>query len=153
LRNYRHSGQKDTFQARLLHALAKTSTAFDDPNLVAHAGLVPLMALADRARLAELAADMRGIRAPSALGSFLRAFTCGNVSQPQKANRDFLAGMYETVPRLPGAETLAFADIDATRNRVHGYQKHARYGHAEIAGKSVLSRMRRYRCRRPSPTA
>jgi hypothetical protein len=33
-----------------------TSAAFDDPNLVAHAGLVPVMALAERAGLHELAA-------------------------------------------------------------------------------------------------
>ena len=33
---------------QLLHALAKTHASFDDPNLVSHAGLVPVMALADR---------------------------------------------------------------------------------------------------------
>ena len=32
---------------RLLHSLAKTRASFDDPNLVSHAGLVPVMALAD----------------------------------------------------------------------------------------------------------
>ena len=36
---------------RLLHSLAKTHASFDDPNLVSHAGLVPVMALA-RARRA-----------------------------------------------------------------------------------------------------
>jgi hypothetical protein len=41
----------------LLHALAKTHASFDDPNLVSHAGLVPVMALADRAGLAGLAAE------------------------------------------------------------------------------------------------
>jgi hypothetical protein len=39
---------------RLLHSLAKTHASFDDPNLVSHAGLVPVMALADRAGLADL---------------------------------------------------------------------------------------------------
>jgi hypothetical protein len=42
---------------RLLHSLAKTHASFDDPNLVSHAGLVPVMALADRAGLADLAAE------------------------------------------------------------------------------------------------
>ena len=104
---------------RLLHTLAKTRVSFDDPNLISHAGLVPLAALAERAGLHELAAahvrpggdcganaglkvaclaagmaagadsidDMGllrhgamekvlgGVRAPSTLGSFLRAFT------------------------------------------------------------------------------
>ena len=31
---------------RLLHALARTVASFDDPHLVWHAGLVPVMALA-----------------------------------------------------------------------------------------------------------
>ena len=42
---------------RLFHGLAKTHASFDDPNLVSHAGLVPVMALADRAGLADLAAE------------------------------------------------------------------------------------------------
>ena len=41
---------------RLLHELAKIHASFDDPNLVSRAGLVPVMALARRAGLAELAA-------------------------------------------------------------------------------------------------
>ena len=40
---------------RLSHTLARTSTVFDDPNLVSSAGLVPVLALADRAGLRELA--------------------------------------------------------------------------------------------------
>jgi len=39
---------------RLLHGLARTHASFDDPNLVSRAGLVPVMALAQRAGLAEL---------------------------------------------------------------------------------------------------
>src|SRR5260370_27502537 len=41
---------------RLLHSLAKTRASFDDPNLVSHGGLVPVMALAQRAGLAGLVA-------------------------------------------------------------------------------------------------
>ena len=40
---------------RLSHTLGRTSVAFDDPNLVSAAGLVPVLALADRAGLRELA--------------------------------------------------------------------------------------------------
>ena len=42
---------------RLLHSLAKTRASFDDRNLVSHAGLVPVMALAGRAGLGDLAAE------------------------------------------------------------------------------------------------
>ena len=42
---------------RLLHSLARTRASFDDPNLVSHAGLVPVMALAERAGLPELVAE------------------------------------------------------------------------------------------------
>jgi hypothetical protein len=41
---------------RLLHVLARTHASFDDPNLVSRAGLVPVMALAQRAGLADLVA-------------------------------------------------------------------------------------------------
>ena len=40
---------------RLSHTLARTSLAFDDPNLVSAAGLVPVLALAESAGLRELA--------------------------------------------------------------------------------------------------
>ena len=42
---------------RLLHSLAKTRASFDDPNLVSQAGLVPVLALAERAGLADLVAE------------------------------------------------------------------------------------------------
>ena len=42
---------------RLLHELAKIHATFDDPNLVSRAGLVPVMALAQRAGLADLVAE------------------------------------------------------------------------------------------------
>jgi hypothetical protein len=42
---------------RLLHSTARTYASFDDPNLVSHAGVVPVMALAERAGLAGLVAE------------------------------------------------------------------------------------------------
>jgi len=39
----------------LLHSLAKIHATFDDPDLVSRAGLVPVMALAQRAGLGDLA--------------------------------------------------------------------------------------------------
>jgi hypothetical protein len=46
-----------TCQVRLLHGLAKIHASFDDSNPVSRAGLVPVMALAQRAGLAELAGE------------------------------------------------------------------------------------------------
>ena len=49
---------------RLLHELAKNHATFDDPNLVSHAGLVPVMALAQRAGLGDRAAEHVRIARP-----------------------------------------------------------------------------------------
>jgi hypothetical protein len=169
----------------LLHALAKTVASFDDPHLVSHAGLVPVMALAERAGLAELVAEhvrpagecgvnaglkvpalvagmasgadsiddmdvlrhgamstlFGGIRAPSTLGSHLRSYTWGNVSQLEKAGRGLLAELARRAPLLPGADVLAFVDIDSMQKRVYGHAKQgAKFGHTKIQGKSVLVR-------------
>ena len=170
---------------RLLHSLAKTRASFDDPNLVSHAGLVPVMGLAQRAGLGELAAEhvrpggacgvnaavkvpclvagmaagadsiddmgllrhgamstlFGGIRAPSTLGSHLRSYTWGNVAQLEKAGREFLAELARQSPLLPGAQTLAFIDVDSMQKRVYGHKKQgARFGHTKIQGKSLLVR-------------
>jgi Transposase DDE domain group 1 len=170
---------------RLLHSLAKTHATFDDPNLVSHSGLVPVMALAERAGLGELTARhvrpagpggvnaavkvgclvagmaagadsiddlgllrhgamsvlFGGIRAPSTLGSHLRAYTWGHVSQLEKVHREFLAALARQVPLLPGAGTLAFVDIDSTQKRVYGYRKQgARFGYAKVAGRQLAVR-------------
>ncbi len=169
---------------RLSHALANTRAVFDDPNLIAHAGLAPLTALAARAGLPELLAGVRpggacgtgavtkvtclvagmaagagciddmdllrdgamdtvfdGVRAPSTLGSHLRSYTWGNVRQLDKAHRGFLAVLARDPRLLPGREALTFIDIDSAQKRVFGYQKEgAAFGHAKIAGKSLLVR-------------
>jgi hypothetical protein len=169
----------------LLHTLAKTRASFDDPNLVSHAGLVPVMALAERAGLADLAAEhvrpggdcganahlkvpcliagmaagadsiddmsllrhgampslFGGVRAPSTLGSHLRCYTWGNVAQLEKAAREFLARLAGQAPLLPGADVLAFIDLDSMQKRVYGHKKQgAKFGHTKIQGKSLLVR-------------
>jgi hypothetical protein len=170
---------------RLLHSLARTHASFDDPNLVSHPGLVPVMALAQRAGLADLVAEhvrpggecgvnahlkvgclvagmaagadsiddmdllrhgamtslFGGVRAPSTLGSHLRSYSWGNVSQLEKAGREFLIALAGRAPLLPGAGTLAFIDIDSMQKRVYGHHKQgARFGHTKIQGKSLLVR-------------
>jgi hypothetical protein len=170
---------------RLLHGLAKIHASFDDPNLVSRAGLVPVMALAQRAGLGGLVAEhvrpgrrcgvnaavkvpclvagmtagadsiddlgvlrhgalpglFGGVRAPSTLGSFLRAFTWGNVLQLGKVHREFLVELARRTPLLPAAGTLAFVDIDSMQKRVYGHAKQgAAFGHTKIQGKSLLVR-------------
>jgi hypothetical protein len=71
-------------------------------------------------RLNGWASSQNTIRAPSTLGSHLRTDTWGNVAQLEKAGREFLAEPARQAPRLPGAETLAFIDIDSMQNRVYG---------------------------------
>ena len=44
-----------------------------------------------------------GIWAPSTLGSHLRCYTWGNVSQLEKAGREFLVRLARESPLLPGA--------------------------------------------------
>jgi len=77
-----------------------------------------------------------GVRAPSTLGTFLRAFTFGHVRQLDAVHTRVLAGLAGSVPRLlAGAETLAFVDIDDTIRQVHGYAKQgAAYGYSGVKG-------------------
>ena len=82
-----------------------------------------------------------GIRAPSTLGSFLRSFTWGNVRQLDAVAREFLGELAAGTPLLPGADVLAFIDMDSTQKRVYGHAKQgAGFGHTKIQGKSLLVR-------------
>jgi hypothetical protein len=68
---------------RLLHELAKIHVRFDDPHLVSQAGLVPVMALAQRAGLGDLAGDhVRigrpcGVNAPVKTGCLVAGMIAG----------------------------------------------------------------------------
>ncbi|MGI5143647.1 IS1380 family transposase [Streptomyces sp. CA-106110] len=158
------------------HTPAAVSAAFDEPNLIACAGLVPVMRLAERCGLSRMVADMvrltrtkngasasadakvasimggmaagadsiddlnvlrhgampaafGGIRAPSTLGTFLRAFTHGHALQLHAVHRRFLGALAAHTPLLPSADAMAFIDIDSTHKRVYGRTKQgAEYG-------------------------
>ena len=82
-----------------------------------------------------------GVRAPSTLGSFLRCLKWGHVRQLETVHAALLAELAAHTPLLPGAETVAFLDIDSTQKRVFGRAKQgAAFGHTKIQGKSVLVR-------------
>jgi hypothetical protein len=167
---------------RLSHDPLRISASFDDPNLVSRGGLVPVMALAERAGLRalvrrhvpiaaktgvypevkvcclvtgmEVGADsidgmdllrhgampdlFDGVRAASTLGSLLRSFTWGNVRQLEKVSRDLLAELARRAPLLPGADQLAFVDIDSMRAASTAIRSRAR--------RSGTSRYKARRC-------
>ncbi|MGW1711648.1 IS1380 family transposase, partial [Streptomyces sp. NPDC002206] len=158
------------------HTPAAVSAVFDNPNLIAYAGLLPVLRLAERCGLSDLvtqkvkltgtkngagaAADAKvpsivagmaagadsiddlrmlqhgampavfaGARAPSTLGTFLRAFTHGHALQLHAVHRRFLAALAAHTPLLPGAGEKAFIDVDSTHKRVYGRAKQgAEYG-------------------------
>ena len=110
----------------LVAGMAAGADSIDDMNLLRHGAMSALFG---------------GIRAPSTLGSHLRSYTWGNVSQLEKAGREFLANLAGQAPLLPGADVLAFIDIDSMQKRVYGHKKQgAKFGHTKIQGKSLLVR-------------
>ncbi len=99
----------------LVAGMAAGADSIDDMDLLRHGAMDVLSG---------------GVRAPSTLGSHLRSCTWGNVAQPEKAGREFLVRLAGQAPLLPGAEALAFIDIDSMQKRVCGHQKQgARAGH------------------------
>jgi hypothetical protein len=110
----------------LVAGMAAGADSIDDMGLLRHGAMDVLFG---------------GVRAPSTLGSHLRSYTWGNVLQVEQAGREFLARLARQAPLLPGADVLAFIDIDSTQKRVYGHKKQgAKFGHTKIQGKSVLVR-------------
>jgi hypothetical protein len=165
---------------KLSHTVSAVSVAFDDPNLVSSAGLVPVMALAGRCGLQERAgaglsvpspnaavkvaavvagmvagADsiddldrlrhggmgrlFAGIRAPSTLGTFLRAFSFGHVRQLDKVAAELLVDLAGHTPLLRDAGQVCFVDVDDTVKPTYGYAKQgAGYGYTQVKGLNAL---------------
>lgn len=110
--------------ASIVAGMACGADSIDDLDLLRHGGMDKLFT---------------GIRAPSTLGSFLRAFTWGNVRQLDKVARQVLVALATRTPLLPGKQVLAFLDIDSMQRRTYGYAKQGSgFGHTKIQGKSVL---------------
>jgi len=80
-----------------------------------------------------------GVRAPSTLGSFLRCFTFGHVRQLDAVAARLTAQLSRHCPLLPGADQLAFVDIDDTVKATYGYAKQgAGYGYSGVKGLNAL---------------
>ena len=85
-----------------LHAAAAVDVAFDDPNLVADAGLVPVVALAEQVGLPELVSEhLKIVDADNAAGA-----------NPAAKVMSLLAGM------VAGADSIE--DVDRLRSAGNG---------------------------------
>ena len=100
---------------RVCHTI---SAGFDDPNLVSCAGLFPPG------------------RAPSTLGTFLRAFTFGHVRQLDAVASRVLVNLAAWTPLLVGADQVAYLDIDA-RHQSHLRLRQAGRGLRVLQGQRV----------------
>ena len=108
----------------LIAGMVAGADCLDDMDLLRHGGMDRLFA---------------GVRAPSTLGTFLRSFTFGHVRQLDAVAARFLARLARATPLLPGAEQVAYVDLDDTVGQVHGYAKQgAGFGYTGVKGLNAL---------------
>ncbi len=80
-----------------------------------------------------------GVRAPSTLGTFLRSFTFGHVRQLDAVASRLLINLAGQAPLLPGADELAYVDVDDTLRQTYGYAKQgAGRGYTGVKGLNAL---------------
>jgi hypothetical protein len=84
-----------------------------------------------------------GVKAPSTLGTFLRAFTFGHVRQLGAVGAGFLTALAALVPLLTGhndhRDAACWLDLDDTMRETHGYTKQGvGYGYNRIKGLNAL---------------
>lgn len=112
--------------AAVIGGMLAGADSIDDLDLLRHGGMDRLFA---------------GVRAPSTLGTFLRAFTHGHVQQLDKINAGLLAGLAARVPDLlagSDVDGVAFLDLDDTVREVHGYAKQgAAFGYSKVRGLNI----------------
>ena len=80
-----------------------------------------------------------GARAPSTLGTFLRAFAFGHVRQLDAVAARFLTGLAQHAPIISAGEPITYLDIDDTIRSTFGYAKQgAGYGYSGVKGLNAL---------------
>lgn len=92
----------------LVAGMVAGADSIDDMGLLRHGGMGRLFT---------------GVRAPSTLGTFLRTFTFGHVRQLDAVASRLLVNLAARVPLLPGADQLAYLDVDDTVRATYGYAK------------------------------
>ena len=108
----------------LIAGMVAGADSIDDMDLLRHGGMDRLFT---------------GVRAPSTLGTFLRSFTFGHVRQLDAVAAGLLANLAQVAPLLPGADQVAYLDIDDTVKATYGYTKQgAGYGYSGVKGLNAL---------------
>src|SRR3954451_1134647 len=80
-----------------------------------------------------------GLRAPTTLGTFLRAVSFGHVRQFDAVASRLVIGLAMTTPVLARADQVTYLDIDDTIRETHGYAKQgAGYGYTGVKGLNAL---------------
>jgi hypothetical protein len=104
--------------------------------MVAGADSIDDMALLRHGAMSKL---FTGVRAPSTLGTFLRSFTFGHVRQLDAVASRLLINLAGQAPLLPGADELAYLDVDDTLRQTYGYAKQgAGRGYTGVKGLNAL---------------
>src|SRR4051794_21522782 len=108
----------------LIAGMVCGADSIDDMDLLRHGGMGRLF---------------DGIRAPSTLGTFLRAFTFGHVRQLDAVAAGLLARLAAATPVLPDAREVVLVDLDDTVRQTYGYAKQgAGRGYTGIKGLNAL---------------
>src|SRR3954452_11327507 len=108
----------------LVAGMVAGADSIEDMDLLRHGGMDRLFA---------------GIRAPSTLGTFLRAFTFGHVRQLDAIASRLLIALSKQAPLLAGADQVAYLDLDDTMRETHGYAKQGvGYGYSKVKGLNAL---------------
>ena len=108
----------------LVAGMVAGADSIDDMDLLRHGGMGRLFT---------------GIRAPSTLGTFLRSFTFGHVRQLDAVASRLLVNLAGQAPLLPGADQLAYVDVDDTVRQTYGYAKQgAGRGYTGVKGLNAL---------------
>ena len=80
-----------------------------------------------------------GLRAPTTLGTFLRAVSFGHVRQFDAVASRLLIALAKTTPLLAGADQVTYLDVDDTIRETHGYAKQGTgYGYSGVKGLNAL---------------
>jgi hypothetical protein len=79
------------------------------------------------------------VRAPSTLGTFLRAFSFGHVRQLDAVAARFLTGLAARAPIIDTHADITYLDVDDTIGATYGYAKQgAGYGYTGVKGLNAL---------------
>ena len=118
----------------LVAGMVAGADSIDDMDLLRHGGMARLFT---------------GVRAPSTLGTFLRAFRFGHVRQLDAVAARFLAGLARHAPIIATGEPVTYLDVDDTVRATFGYAKQgAGYGYTGVKGLNALLATCRARPRR-----